>query len=284
MKKKITGIMMLALGLAVGSQAALTAWWDFEETVASPNANGGAINDNVANTPATLWNTLYQGLNVPGKFGNASTGGIYFDGVTDNMAVLNANGAATQPAGNFSIALWIKPVGAQQSFARFVDTASNKGGAPNDGYRLNTTATAGQVQFATSGGVNLTASDTYSTNQWNLLVVRYGAGGTVSLNVLTEGDSVDAAFVSANATTASAGTAISYSGGNTKMGASLATSSDFEYKGYMDDLAFFDNVISDADVATIFNSGVSVIPEPATLGLVAAAGGALLFIRRKFMV
>ena len=50
---------------------------------------------------------------------------------------------------------------------------------------------------------------------------------------------------------------------------------------------FKSSALGDANLQAVENSGVitvSVIPEPATLGLVAAFGGGILFMRRRFMI
>ena len=285
MKHKAIGTFLLAMGLALSSQAALTAWWNFEET--NLPANGDRIYDEVGGTPARMWNTAWSGLSVPGKFGNPSTGGVYFDGVTDNMEVANADAGALQSTGSFSMAMWFKPDGVQVNWARLIDSASNVSGGPQNGWRVTKTNVDGTLQFAAktgSGNVTLNSTDSYQNNVWNLLVVRYDVSGNASLNILTEGDTVNAAFVAANLASGATGGAVTYPGAATRIGSALGSSSVYEYKGYMDDLAFFDSVLTDADVATIFNSGVAAIPEPGTLVMVAASGAAILFIRRKFAI
>jgi len=246
----------------------LSAWWDFEETVASPNSNGGYIYDEVASIPGGLFNTLYTtgALSVPGKFGSATTGGIYLDGNRDNMVISTNDTLAVQPIGDFSIALWIKPDGAQLSFARLVDTASNLGGAPHDGYRLNTTGTAGQLQFAAFGGVNVSSANSFTTNEWNLVVVRYESGGTVSLNILNEGNPVDAAFVTTNSTIGSAGTGITYATDKARIGAGNANNAEYEYKGWMDDLAFYSGLLTDEQISAMFYGGVGAQPPVPEIG------------------
>jgi hypothetical protein len=55
--------------------------------------------------------------------------------------------------------------------------------------------------------------------------------------------------------------------------------------GAIADIVIYDSALSTADLATNaaeFNTLYGAIPEPATLGLIAAFGGGLLFVRRRF--
>ena len=53
---------------------------------------------------------------------------------------------------------------------------------------------------------------------------------------------------------------------------------------YSDDSLFVILDLDESDKSDPLVDSFSVVPEPATLGLVAAAGGAVLFIRRRFMI
>ncbi len=52
-----------------------------------------------------------------------------------------------------------------------------------------------------------------------------------------------------------------------------------DFKGLLDDVRLYDNALTAPEIAAL-----AAIPEPATLGMVALFGGAILFIRRKLMV
>ncbi len=54
--------------------------------------------------------------------------------------------------------------------------------------------------------------------------------------------------------------------------------------GLIDDVQIYNTALDSTDVATLFATPGTAIPEPATLGMVALFGGGILFIRRKLMV
>jgi len=192
---------------------------------------GAPIADNVAGLGLQMWNTWDEAhLNVAGVIGS----GVYFDGTSDNPLVNKAdpNLGVTQQASNFTIALWVNPDGAAENWDRIIDAAPNAGGNPDTGYRLNFDNT-GSANFATNGTSII--GDTIGVDVWNLLVVRFDGSGNVSLNVLTAGDTVNAAFVGTNAAKDTGVADILYTdpAGHTKFGAQLSNSGNNDYKGYI---------------------------------------------------
>jgi hypothetical protein len=56
-----------------------------------------------------------------------------------------------------------------------------------------------------------------------------------------------------------------------------------QFDGKMYDLQFYDQALSAGEVAQLQANPGSVIPEPATLGLIASMAGSMLFVRRLMM-
>ena len=233
----------------LSSYGALTAHWDFNE---SAPANSREIYDNISGTTNKLWGGANNGLGVAGNLGDAN-GGLYFDGDDAHALVTQADAVAAgmNAANDFSIALWVNPLlgYTQKNVARFVDASAN--GLSDGGYRLQ--YTGGKLNFSANNGAAI-SGDTIESGVWNLLVLRYTAAGVATVNVLTAGDTVDAAFVAGNsATSASAAGDITYEAGRiTKIGARNVNSDHDEFKGTMDDLQFFSGVLSDAEVAALY--------------------------------
>ena len=203
-------------------------------------------------------------------------GGLYFDGSRASAQLPSADAitAGMNEANDFSIAMWVNPEGAQQANARLVESSGNT--VTLGGYRLSMAATV--LEFRASNGL-IMSGDTVTADTWNLVVLRYDALGVATLNVLTAGDAVDAAFVTGNSAISAASGDISYVVDlRTIFGVRNANTAENEFKGSMDDIMFFSGTLTDQEVSDMYTT---VIPEPATLGLVAGMGGALLFIRRK---
>ncbi len=59
--------------------------------------------------------------------------------------------------------------------------------------------------------------------------------------------------------------------------------SDRDWDGMIDEVAIWDRAVTSTEVTELYNLGLNgqAIPEPATLGMVAAFGGAMLFLRRR---
>ncbi len=90
------------------------------------------------------------------------------------------------------------------------------------------------------------------------------------------------AYPSAATFASAAGVTASFSGTFSAAAGSFANLADYDYIG----VRFL--IDSDNDPtntgATITNIALVAIPEPATLGMIAAMGGSILFIRRRFMM
>ncbi|MEZ5305128.1 MAG: LamG-like jellyroll fold domain-containing protein [Verrucomicrobiales bacterium] len=229
-------------------------------------------------------------LSVTGRFGS----GIAFGndaaaqaarGVTASAAAH----AATQIAGDFSVLVWVRLTAADltNDFNRFIDTSSNTGSITT-GYRLMTSSAANIDNFRFLGvgtsNTDVIHSRNLVANTWIMLATRYDADGNATVNVLFDGDTVDAPFVGANSQSVAATGPIVYNPDENTNFASMDTPTlDVnEFEGSMDDAAFFSGLLTDAEIATAFNRGSSaLIPEPASAALLALASAILLRRRMR---
>ncbi len=100
---------------------------------------------------------------------------------------------------------------------------------------------------------------------WILLVLRHDLDGDVTMNVLQDGDTVDTAFVAANSESWPTAGPIVYAEGELKFGRLIGGGR--KHDGQMDGVAFYDEILTDAEIATIFNSApssdpIAVSPQP----------------------
>jgi hypothetical protein len=267
--------------LSCGSMEAATleALWEFSETAGSTAA------DSVAGEPMNIFDNA--NLNIAGRFGS----GIEFsnDGTQAARGVINgANGiAASQQTGDFSVAVWVRPTAEDlaDNFARIIDTSSNNSGITT-GYRLFTGSDPTKFRFLADSGANtdLNHSRTLSGDTWTLLVVRYDTDGQATANVLLDGDIVNTAFVASNSESVSANGPVVYADGeNTNIGSQDSPVLGNDFDGAMDDIAFFSGLLTDEEIATIYNSGAATfVPEPSTAGLLAVGLLGLSARRRKW--
>ena len=259
--------------------ASLEALWQFEET------SGILAEDSVDSLDADLANGA--SLNIAGRFGSGldlssdSGGG-------SNATVNSAAGiAATQQTGDFTVAVWLRPTtdDLNNNFARVIDASTNTGGITS-GYRLFTGGTGLENRFrflADKGAsnVDITHTRTMTADTWTLWVVRYDVDGNATTNVLIDGDSVNSAFVTGNNQSVAAGGSVFYaSSDETTFGAQDTPNTDNNFDGPIDDAAFFSGLLTDEEVATLYNSGAGVfVPEPTSLALLGLGG--LLVARRR---
>jgi len=243
MSTKLVFCISLALVIAQVGHADEVARWDFEETTgATATDQSGVYVANLAGSDT---------LDVDGKFGS----GIDFAG--DGGATVDAATVdALRFTEDFSILLWINPNGAVADYARFVDMSAADGGLA-DSYRLMTGSgdNADNFRFMsrqTGSNTSLFHSRAIAVGTWNLMVVRHDLDGDVTLNVLQDGDTVDTAFVATNSESAATAGPIEYAAGDLKLGRLIGGGRKFT--GQMDGVAFYGNLLTDAEITTIFNS------------------------------
>ena len=278
----IPTIAGLAIGSGLTCSADLVALWQFEETSGTP------IADSVSSLTLNL--TDGPNLNVTGKNGS----GVDFSTDGPNAGRLTTGGAAahaaTQQTGDFSILTWYKPTSGDlaNNFARIIDSSSNNSGITT-GYRIFTggSAQTDRIRFLAAGAPNtdITHTRALTADVWSLIALRYDTDGLASLTILHESDTVDDAFVTTQTQTTAANGAITYSAGeNTNFGSmDTPTLDSNDIEGVLDDAAFFDHLLSDAEISLAFNSGAAtfLVPEPSSLALLGFGGLALARLRRN---
>ena len=257
MSRKLICLFSFVLMVSQAGNTAEVARWDFDET------SGTTATDRSGLYVATLQGS--DTLDVDGKFGS----GIDFAG-DGGMIVDAANSEAFRFTGDFSIALWINPDTTFGDFVRFVDISAADGGLA-DSYRLMTWngANADNFRFMsrqTGSSTSLVHSRDIALDTWTLCVVRHDLDGDITLNVLQDGDSVDTAFVGTNSESWATAGSIDYAAGDLKFGRLIGGGRKFD--GQMDGVAFYDEVLTDAQVADIFNAApssgqIAASPKPA---------------------
>ncbi len=257
MSTKMVYWFSLVLMAAHAGYAGEVARWDFDET------SGTTATDQSGLYVATL--TGSDTLDVDGKFGS----GVDLAG-DGGMTVDAASSEAFRFPGDFTIVLWINPDVAVGDYIRFVDISAADGGLA-DSYRLMTGngASADNFRFMSEQQDGSNTSDIHTRDlaveTWSLLVVRHDLDGDVTMNVLQDGDVVDAAFVGANSESWPTAGGIVYAAGELKFGRLIGTGRKFD--GKLDGIAFYDEVLTDAAIATVFNSApvsdpIAVSPKP----------------------
>ncbi|HEC04021.1 MAG TPA: hypothetical protein ENI81_10845, partial [Phycisphaerales bacterium] len=244
MCKKLIHMVSFVLLVSQACSAIEVARWDFEET------SGTTATDNSGQYVATLQGSA--DLNVEGKFGS----GIQIAGDSGGLVVDAASSGAFRLTDDFSIAFWIRSDVAFGDYTRFVDLSAADGGLA-DSYRLFTASGDNSDNFRI-----MTRQDGSNTNNihtrdlavgtWNLCVVRHDLDGDITLNVLQDGDNVDTVFVAANSETWPTAGPIVYAEGTLKFG--QMNSGGRAVTGQMDGIAFYDEVLTDDQVADLFYS------------------------------
>ena len=250
MSKRSICLVFVVLMVSQACDAVEVARWDFEET------SGTTATDKSGLYVATLGGS--DTLDVDGRFGS----GIDFAG--DGGAVVDlASSEAFRFIGDFSIVLWVNSDVTWGAHTRFIDISAADGGL-TDSYRLFTHSGDNTDNFKFmsrqdgSNTQNIHTRD-LAVGTWILLVVRHDLDGNVTMNVLQDGDSVDAAFVAANSESWPTAGGIVYAPAELKLGRMNGTGRKFD--GKMDALAFYDEVLTDDQVATMFyTAGSSEYP------------------------
>jgi len=258
MCKRLMFFVSFVLVISQACDAAEVARWDFEET------SGTTATDQSGQYVATLGGS--DTLDVDGKFGS----GVDFAG--DGGAVFDVAGSeAFRFTGDFSIALWVNSDVAWGAHTRFIDISVADGGL-TDSYRLFTHSGDNTDNFkfmSRQDGSNTQNIHTRDipAETWIFLVLRHDLDGEVTMNVLVDGDNVDAAFVAANSESWPTAGGIVYAPAELKLGRMNGAGRKFD--GQMDALAFYDEVLTDDQIATMFytagSSGYPLArgPDPA---------------------
>jgi hypothetical protein len=261
----IPGLFCIA---AVQAQAALIAIYQFDETSGTTAADAirGAGGDGTlvvgAGDAGTKW--------VTGQIGGA----IDLDGVNDYVHALDP---VTSSLNHFTISTWVN-VDANSTWASFV---KNWGGGGAFHFGLN--ATDGRVSdyLNDSGGLTVISPGVLTLGSWQHVAVTFdGVADTHKLYI--NGSLVSTATGAAVPATLNSGNTTMGIGAKLNPSLTTPTGDPGYLNGKMDDLAFWDETLTDAQIQTIFtngSNGIGVIPEPSAALL--GGLGLLALLRRR---
>lgn len=248
----VSAVVMVAALCSAAEAAVLVGQWNFE------NAANLGLDSSGTNHNGTVSGSVTQ-VAGPAGFGNAA----HFDAATSaKIAVPPMSGYDAKPGATF--ALWFK----LDAIAARFDGLISQGGTA---YRILTSFD--KLYMNTGGGPDLTPSATgfhqgpaFNVGEWNHLALVIKDQGTsrvaeLYINGVLHNTNTQAA------TNASAGSFSTYIGAGDDGGAHFLA-------GSLDDVRVYDGALTATEVA-------GLIPEPMTLGLLAAGGLGLLRRRRR---
>jgi hypothetical protein len=243
-------------------------WWGMNETGAATTtadlsgAYGAANNGAGANLPLTYQNPGVNSVpNLAGFVSGAANRAAYFDGTSAAGAFGNSPAAYANPTGTgtiyyltngFAIEVWVKLDGNPATAGRFFSTRE---------FGMGVVASTRIIQFTTFG-----VKDYFSTaalpndGLWHQVGVSWdgGGAGTGTASFYIDGVPAGTATGPTNLRTALA------TGANS-MNLSHRNTDSEHFKGWEDEVVFWDHTRSDADFATSYFAAVppvSTLPAP----------------------
>ncbi len=268
-KSFIASVVMLAVW-STNAEAELIAHFSLDETSGNATDSTGNV------TGTTLINSPAQG--ATGKFcGAYAFNETSYEGDGVNLTAASA----VRPTDDFTITLWFNPAALAMTnvtWPRLVDSSDSDGGI-GEGLRLmivdyGENRVVRSLIAGTEGTADVFSSLALQTDTWYFVALRYDKEDQQELTVLAEQATIDAsAIAAATARNANSVGAIVYPEGTgeaTRLGVQRsenATSNNFS--GLMDDVGFFNHVLTDAELADVATYGVNPVPEPSTLALLA---------------
>ena len=267
-KSFIASVVMLAVW-STNAEAELIAHFSLDETSGNATDSTGNV------TGTTLINSPAQG--ATGKFGGAyAFNETSYEGDGVNLTAASA----MRPTDDFTITLWFNPAALAMTnvtWPRLVDSSGNDGSiveglrlmiADREGNRVVRSLIAG-----TEGTADVWGNVALQTDTWYFVALRYDKEDKQQLTVLAEQATIDAGAIAAATANANSAGAIVYPEGTgeaTRLAVPRsedATNNNFS--GLLDDVGFFNHVLTDEELAQVANYGVNPVPEPNTLVLLA---------------
>ncbi|MFA5206210.1 MAG: LamG domain-containing protein [Lentisphaeria bacterium] len=287
---KLTALGVLALGIAPAGAGYVdvvtadnpVAYWRLGEasgTSTAADASGNSHTANYGGSPT---------LGVTGAITSApaSNQAVTLNGSSQYAQVDNAGaGTAFVPgSGNWTMECWVKTTSAQQGvfMAWYVGGVGNHGGGGLYDLYMQTDGTVkGLLRGDSDNVVSVTTSTTINNGSWHQVV------GVLNRTTNTFALYVDGQFnVSSDASTLGDITGNQSDGPLQAVpftiGRAYTTLDDVGgysyFSGTLDEVALYASALSASDVLEHYNAATTVVPEPATLGLLALGG---LFVLRR---
>lgn len=295
MNRKMIVVSVLSAA-AISSQAALVVDYQMNTGIATDVGHVTSWADQTPNNNNATANGI---MPDSGLIGVTAQGAVNFSGQTAADSTAGARKRMLVSDAAFDSSL-LGFSGTTGGFAALISFADASVLTSADGWRDiigNSSAVSGGFFIRYNNPLNDT--DGLGSLTWNLGGGDVGGGGGTLDNVIAAGDSVKAGISFDNSTGAvifkfqinddavitkvgTAGQNENFSDGGLALGYNDNNGRLFE--GDVGAVQFYDGALDDAALGTALNALPTVIPEPATLGLVAVFGGGVLFIRRRFMM
>lgn len=223
----------------------------------------GGIAGNTVGADGTVVNDAQVAQGSPGVFGTSykfSSTAVNNTGVGGGINL--GSSASVQPANDFSVSWWFN-LDTNNQFDRFLEAMTGSA-ATGQGYRFDTGGAGNKVRTLYRDGsgvqVNLEHTQVLNTGTWYFATARVD-NSNMQLTVIPQGQAVDDTFVGTS-TQSAANTIgdVAYPVFDTLVGLELpGGSSQNAINASMDDLAFYDHVLSNSEIANVYNNGAGVI-------------------------
>ena len=219
-------------------------------------------------------------LGVAGALADGDTA-AHFDGVNSYIEILDTNHVLDLETGNpFSMEYFMKPDAHRSGQSNYHVVSRSDGTGAADAFIVNSGSGANpaeNVRFHTDGwaGHNHradSAANSVVLNEWTHVVGTYNGSNEMALYL--NGQQV------ALVTDINRGPGADADAGNVYFGQLGNSPGSVDYPGGLDEVAFYDTVLSADRVLAHYNAA-SVVPEPTSLALLAMCLGGLLAWYRK---